>query len=177
MTKYVAFLRGINVGGRIVKMADLKVCLEKGGLKNVKTILQTGNVVFESDQNEAQLKSLIEQTLTKTFSYPAKVQVLSIDNLNKTIKAYPFKAKEGYHSYVIFIENGLEKDLAQEKSGLEGSLEQVAAGQGVVYWQVERGQTLKSTFGKILSKSKYKELNTNRNLNTLQKIASATTAQ
>jgi uncharacterized protein (DUF1697 family) len=172
MTSYVVFLRGVNVGGRIVKMADLKVCLEKCGLKNVKTILQSGNVVFDSDKNEAQLKSLIEQTLTRAFSYPAKVQVFSIDNLNKIIKAYPFKAKDGWHSYVIFIENGLEKDLAKEPSGLNEKVEQVAAGQGAVYWQVERGQTLKSTFGKLLSKSKYKEFNTNRNLNTLQKIAS-----
>jgi uncharacterized protein (DUF1697 family) len=173
MKSYVVFLRGINVGGRIIKMADLKVCLERCGLNNVKTVLQSGNVVFESDKTEAQLKSLIEQTLTKTFSYPAKVQVLSIERLNKIIKAYPFKTKEGYHSYVIFIENGLEKDLAQGKSGLDDKLEQVAAGQGVVYWQVERGQTLKSTFGKVLSKSKYKEFNTNRNLNTLYKIAAA----
>jgi uncharacterized protein (DUF1697 family) len=57
MTKYVAFLRGINVGGRIIKMADLRICLEKAGFGDVKTILQTGNVIFESDISDtAELK-------------------------------------------------------------------------------------------------------------------------
>ena len=160
----------MNVGGRIVKMAELKACFEKAGFKNVSTVLQSGNVVFEGDKPVAQLKPEIESLLTKTFDYPAKVQVFSLPELAKIVKDYPFKNREGYHSYVIFIENGLEQELAKEVGELPDNLEQVAAGKGVVYWQVERGQTLKSTFGKFLSKAKYKELNTNRNLNTLQKI-------
>jgi hypothetical protein len=43
-------------------------------------------------------------------------------------------------------------------------------GDGVIYWRVDQGQTLRSSFGKTLSKSKYKSFNTNRNINTLQKI-------
>jgi uncharacterized protein (DUF1697 family) len=57
MIKYVAFLRGINVGGRIIKMADLKVCFEKMDLNNVATLLNSGNVVFESDLKAPELKT------------------------------------------------------------------------------------------------------------------------
>jgi uncharacterized protein (DUF1697 family) len=89
--KYVVFLRGINVGGRIVKMAELKTCLEKAGLKNVKTILQTGNVIFECDKTDiSKLKQMIEAALTKSFNYPAKVQVFPAESLHKIIKGYPF---------------------------------------------------------------------------------------
>lgn len=51
--------------------------------------------------------------------------------------------------------------------------EEVKAGQGVVYWKVQKGQTLKSPLGKLLTKSKYKQFNTNRNLNTLNRILTA----
>jgi uncharacterized protein (DUF1697 family) len=171
MTKYAAFLRGVNVGGRIVKMADLKACLEKAGFSEVTTFLQSGNVIFESDKTDTSiLKIQIQDLLTKTFNYPAKVQVISIPNLEKIINNYPFKIKDGFHDYIIFMESGLEKDLAGEAPRFDKNLEQVTAGKGVIYWQVERGQTLKSSFGKLLSKSKYKQFNTNRNLNTLRKM-------
>jgi hypothetical protein len=85
MTKYVAFLRGVNVGGRIIKMVELKQCLEAAGLKNVSTFLQSGNVVFDSDKNEQQLKGLIESTMSETFSYSAKVIVTSMDDLKKIV--------------------------------------------------------------------------------------------
>src|SRR6266576_3131034 len=116
MPTYVAFLRGVNVGGRIIKMADLKVCFEKMSFKQVKTILQTGNVVFESDKTDtAKLKGQIEEMLTDTFNYPAKVQVISLENLKKIVEANPFAdAPADYHQYVIFIENDLEISLVAE---------------------------------------------------------------
>src|ERR1700760_2861181 len=154
MAKYAAFLRGINVGGRIVKMADLKACLEKAGLPSVTTLLPSGNVVFESDKTEVELKKLLETTLTKTFEYPAKVQVFSLDRLQKIVDAYPFgTAGDKQHDYVIFMEGGLEKTILDDDYEL-GKGEKVQAGKGVVYWRVDQGLTLRSLFGKALSKSK-----------------------
>ena len=70
---------------------------------------------------------------------------------------------------MIFLERGLEKDLGAEKVEL-GAQERVAAGDGVVYWRVDKGSTLKSNFAKLLTRSKYRDFNTNRNLNTLRKL-------
>jgi uncharacterized protein (DUF1697 family) len=50
MTQYIAFLRAINVGGRLVKMEDLKKMLAMPGMKNISTYIQSGNVVFESGE-------------------------------------------------------------------------------------------------------------------------------
>ncbi|HVI60804.1 MAG TPA: DUF1697 domain-containing protein [Candidatus Saccharimonadales bacterium] len=170
MTKYALFLRGINVGGRTVRMADLKTCLDKAGLENVVTLMQSGNVVFESEKDTTALKQLIEGTLKATFGYPAKVQVLAMDQLADIVERYPFGAAgDSQHDYVIFMENGLEKELAQE-SYESAPGEKLAAGQNVVYWRVDKGSTLKSNFAKLLTKAKYKDFNTNRNLKTLRKL-------
>lgn len=170
MSSYAALLRGINVGGRIVKMADLRACLEKAGLQNVVTLLQSGNVVFESSDSEIELKQLIEDSLTKTFEYPAKVQVIPIERLRAIVDDYPFGvAGSNQHDYVIFIENKLEEELLGEDYQL-ASGEKVADGKGVIYWRVDKGSTLKSDFSKQLAKAKYKNFNTNRNLKTLHKM-------
>ena len=170
MKQWVALLRGVNVGGRTIKMAELRTALEEAGLENVETVLQTGNVIFDSTDGAARLKDRLETTLRERFGYDAKVQVIERDQLGKIIEAYPFgKADASRHDYVIFLERGLERDLVDEKVEL-GAQERVAAGDGVVYWRVDKGSTLKSNFAKLLTKSKYRDFNTNRNLNTLRKL-------
>lgn len=170
MTRYAVLLRGINVGGRVVKMTDLKGCLEHAGLRQVVTLLQSGNVAFDSELTERELKQVIEVALTDQFDYPAKVQVLSMSHLAQIIKDYPFgTAGENQHDYVIFLENNLEKELIIEPCDLAPG-EKVAAGKGVVYWRADKGSTLRSNFAKLLTKAKYKTYNTNRNIKTLRKI-------
>lgn len=170
MKQWVALLRGVNVGGRTIRMAELRTALDEAGFENVETVLQSGNVTFDSADGAARLKSKLETALRERFGYHAKVQVIEHTQLGKIIEAYPFgKAGSSRHDYVIFLERGLEKELAGEKVEL-GAQERVAAGDGVVYWRVDKGSTLKSNFAKLLTKSKYRDYNTNRNLNTLRKL-------
>lgn len=169
MAKYVALLRGINVGGRIIKMADLRACFESMGFLGAQTILQSGNVIFESGLDTGRLKQKVEAGLTGTFRYPAKVQVVPIDRLREIVAGNPFAgAPDEYHQYVIFFEAGLEKDFCAEAAGIED--EEVRTGHSVAYWKVEKGMTLKSQRGKLLSKPKYRDFHTNRNVNTLRKL-------
>lgn len=167
---YTAFLRGINVGGRIIKMADLKICFEKMDFTNIITVLQTGNVIFESSLSLEKTTQTIEEGLTKTFSYPAKVLVRESKSLEKIIKKYPFKTDDPtYHHYIIFLSSPITKELLEQFKS-EQELEKLASGDECLYWKVEKGMTLKSPFAKILSTSKYKDFNTVRNINTLNKI-------
>jgi uncharacterized protein (DUF1697 family) len=73
MTKYIAFLRGINVGKIRIKMTDLKAAFENMGCHDVKTFLQTGNVVFQSEKSLSALKPLLEKGLSEVFNYEAYV--------------------------------------------------------------------------------------------------------
>jgi len=151
-------------------MAELRETLDALGIENVETILQSGNVRFDSNLSAGELQQTIEQGLRTRFGYDAHVQVMERPRLEKIIDAYPFgTAGEDSHDYVVFMERGLEKDLAAEEVDL-GKDERVSAGDGVVYWRVDKGSTLQSPFGKLLTKARYRDFNTNRNLRTLRKL-------
>ena len=93
MIKYVAFLRGINVGGkRLIKMEDLRRVVESIGLKNVRTFIASGNVLFETSQNNREaLTKKIEKKLLTAFGHDVPVVLQTIDELKDILKAGPFK--------------------------------------------------------------------------------------
>lgn len=150
-------------------MVDLTACLEKIGLKNIQTFLQSGNVKFESGDTQDQVRQKIETALTNTFKYPAKVIVVTEKELTEIAHAYPFKEAKGSHRYVVFLSQDIGAELLDRVEN-KSTIEQFQSGKKVIYWQVEKGQTLKSPLAQILNKSKYKDLNTVRNLNTIEKI-------
>lgn len=170
--KHVVLLRGINVGGINIKMADLRSALTSAGFHDVRTILATGNVLLESALHGPELKESIETTLSRAFGYEAWVIVIDEPTLRTVIENYPFDAmRNGWHSYVIF---GNNPDHLSELSSLAGTLdpelERVAPGEGVVYWEVQKGSTTDSVVGKFTAKAKYKPTTTTRNLRTLVKM-------
>lgn len=172
MMKYIILLRGVNVGGRTIKMAELSSCLQKNGHQNVQTILQTGNVIIDSNEkNIASLQGKIEAELTAAYHYPAKVLVITPKQLGNILEAFPFKdLTTDFHRYIIFTESGFEKNLVKDCGNLDKKMEEVKAGEGVVYWRVLKGNTLDSVFGKYMNKVAAKHFITNRNMNTLEKI-------
>ena len=170
--KCVAFLRGINVGGnRKIDMGDLKKFFEKLKYQNVTTILNTGNVIFETDEtNIKKITEILETGLTKQFKYPARVIVYDVSNVEKVIQGYPFDSNEvDNQHYVVFLSSDIGNELVKAVA-IDKKLEEVAVGDGVVYWKVAKGSTLKSSFGMLIAKAKYKEHNTVRNINTLRKV-------
>lgn len=173
MMQYIILLRGVNVGGRNMKMVELKSCLEEAGFRQVVTVLQTGNVILESRVKSAmKLKQQVEALLTKTFHYPAKVLALTAEQLQAVIANYPFgKYGAEYHRYAVFTEEGKAEELASEVMDLDDTVEAIQAGKDVIYWRVLKGHTLDSDFGKYMAKAAAKNVMTNRNLNTLEKVA------
>ncbi len=107
MNRYVAFLRGINVGGRTVKMGELKRIMELLGFKNVKTILSSGNVLFDARVMDAEaLAKTIENALSKAFGFKVSVIVRTDRQIISLIESMPFmNVKTTLHTklYVTFI--------------------------------------------------------------------------
>ena len=94
MTSYAVFLRGINVGGISIKMADLKEALKSRPFTDVKTLLASGNVVLASDLTPAAVKKEFEACLREAFGYDAWVVVLTASRVSELVAACHYPADD-----------------------------------------------------------------------------------
>lgn len=95
MNVYIAFLRGINVGGKnIIKMNELKQVFESIGLYDVKTYIQSGNVLFKSNESEELLCNKIQQEIEKVFRFSVKVFLRTSEELQYIVHNCPFSKEE-----------------------------------------------------------------------------------
>ncbi len=91
MTRYVAFLRGINLGSkRRVPMADLRALLEREGYADVRTHLQSGNVLLSSNVAPAKLERELEAVLAEEFGFEIAVLARTVGELADVIASDPF---------------------------------------------------------------------------------------
>jgi uncharacterized protein (DUF1697 family) len=171
MTQFAAFLRGVNVGGVNLKMAEVASALSEAGFSNVRTILASGNVLLESSSGVTAVRKQAEAALRERFGYEAWVLAYDIDTVRAIAEAYPFEREvDGYQSYVTFVTDAKVLDELAALADQAGSDEKIARGVGVVYWQVPKGSTLDSTIGKTMGKPRYKSSTTTRNLRTVAKV-------
>ncbi|HDR7794734.1 TPA: DUF1697 domain-containing protein [Bacillus luti] len=114
MTVYIALLRGINVGGhKVIKMADLKRVFESLRLQHVKTYIQSGNIVFESEEEISFLKEQIESAIKNFFNFDVPVMLRTKEEFINMIKNSPYKADtllEGESIHVAFLAHPLSED-------------------------------------------------------------------
>ncbi|KAA1250800.1 DUF1697 domain-containing protein [Mycobacterium simiae] len=169
MTQFAAFLRGVNVGGVNLTMTEVAAALATAGFANVRTILASGNVRFESCSSAAEARKQAAAALREKFGYDAWVLVYDIDTVRAIDERYPFEREvDGYQSYVTFVSDDAVLD---ELAALAvGPNEKISRGPGVIYWQVVKGSTLASTIGQTMGKQRYKSSTTTRNLRTIAKV-------
>lgn len=122
---YVAFLRGINVGGRTqVKMEELRKAFESLGFRNVRTVLASGNVLFEAPHvNITTLTVNIAQKLSVTFGWEIFVIVRSLNDIIELMDRQPFKdihARPGARMFVTFLSEKTEYRIVSDLSAHEG---------------------------------------------------------
>lgn len=112
--RYVALLRGINVGGhRMIKKDELQAIFEGCGFTDVRTVLASGNVVFSSDwTDETELQATIEAALEEGVGYHVDVMVRTISYLNELIELDPFAKAQDWDNvkmYVTFLTRAPEQ--------------------------------------------------------------------
>ncbi|MCB4807625.1 DUF1697 domain-containing protein [Tamlana sp. 62-3] len=118
MKTFIALLRGINVSGKNkIPMADLRALLTESGLKNVQTYIQSGNVVFESsEENNNILETLISQAIAKKFKFNVPVLVLTPEELSVIFNNSPFPQEQKEDSYFTFLFQAPNNSLIKEIS-------------------------------------------------------------
>ena len=155
--KYCAFLRGVNVNGTAMKMAEVCDVFKNAGMKDVSSVLATGNILFKSDETPENLKQKLEKALSEHFQYEAFLFLKTDEEVKRILENSPFEKDEN----LLMQEFLKTKHQEQEEAQLNN---------GNFYWKIPKGNTLDSEFGKILGKKSFKNILTSRNINTIEKI-------
>lgn len=162
----VALLRGINLGKRQVKMAQLRALAERAGYANVATLLASGNLILEAKHTGAKLETALEKLILEGLGLATDVHVRTGAELDAIIAANPFKAfaKTQPNFLVVYfmrVEPGAAEREAMERTSLTG--EEIKQGENCLY--------IKFPQGAGPSKLKLPKLGTARNWNTMTKLA------
>lgn len=126
MTRYAALLRGVNVGGVNLKMADVAKAFTDAGFTDVKTILASGNVLLTSSAGVATVRRTAETALRNGFCYDAWVLAYDLETVRAISERFPFEREvEGIQSYVTFVS---DPEVLDELAGLPaGDDEKIAS--------------------------------------------------
>ena len=172
-TRYVALLRGINVGGRNkVPMTELRAAVEAAGHTDVSTYIQSGNVLLTSTQSRAALERDLERALEARFGFPLVVVVRSHAQLRAVVDGAPRsfgKRPDAYHSDVIFLRAPLTPAKAMEVVRLRDEVDQAWTGRGVLYFARLSARRTQSRMSSIVGTPEYARM-TIRNWATTTKL-------
>ena len=173
--RYIALLRGINVGGKNkVSMAELKRHLDEAGYQNVRTYINSGNVLFESSLSAKAIGKSIEKILVQNFTLDSsliKVHILTDKQLKSIVENRPKRFGDQpdiYHSDVIFL-MGIDANDAIKVFSPRDGVDMIWQGDSVIYSQRVSELRTKSRLNRIMGTSEYKSM-TIRNWNTTTKL-------
>jgi uncharacterized protein (DUF1697 family) len=172
MTRFVAFMRGINVGGHIVKKDKLQEAFISSGFQNVVTYKQSGNVIFEtSTTNIEEIKSKIETEFQSMLGYNVAVFVRTIPQLKSIIDQEPFKGQESVGSsfLVTFLPTAQAIFPLQLPLTIPKSTAQIISAKATELFSVTHGGG-EGALPNPFVESKLKVKSTTRNLNIVREI-------
>ncbi|PRD57478.1 hypothetical protein C5749_06690 [Sphingobacterium gobiense] len=169
--QFCAFLRGVNVKGTNMKMAEVCSVFKRAGMQNVSSVLASGNILFSSERRAQELKQTLEKAMSDHFSYEAYLFVKSRQEIETIFREIPFETDSRYHIYGFVGVDGVAKMLMSEFDKSKKALGEAAQLVDCnFYWKVPKGNTLDSEFGKILGIKNLKSSFTSRNINTFEKV-------
>jgi uncharacterized protein (DUF1697 family) len=160
--KYIALLRGINVGGNNkVSMADLKTALAGAGMSNVRTYINSGNVLFESDEKDTiKLTQQCENAIQARFGFPVGCVVLSGVSFKSIVDTAPEwwgSGREHMRSDALFVlRHGTAEAVVEAVGEVNNEYEWIHAGDHVVYWTIDMRKYTKARLPKIIGTDVYR---------------------
>ncbi len=176
--KYVALLRGINVGGNNkVPMAELRETVGRIGGEDVRTYINSGNVIFDhSKRSTGAVASIIEEAITDDFGLEIRVLVLSVADLHRITAALPetWTNDKVMRTDVIFLWDEIDNPGLVEDLPIREGIDEVLHVPGAVLWRIDRENVTRSWLGKLIGTTPYRSM-TIRNVNTVRKLAELTT--
>jgi len=176
MPQYIAFLRGINVGGHRVKMDRLRELFEELGLTNVSTFIASGNVIFSAESGGIKaLSERIERHLAQGLGYEVATFLRSPADLAAITAFQPPEVEEGGVSsssnYVIFLRSPASPELSSIFESLSSDTDQFRFSRTEIHWRVQGKISESPLFGREMERALRGLPSTTRNMTTIQRIA------
>lgn len=169
MTRYVALLRAVNVGGTgKLPMAALRSICAEAGCTRVQTYIASGNVVFDSAAPASRIKQDLERRLSDRVGKPVGVVLRTAAEMASVLAANPFRSTQPSHTYVIFLTQAVPRDALDRLVGRDD--EDVRLGARELYVHYPNGM------GRSKLKIPAAKDGTARNLNTVAKLAEMASA-
>jgi uncharacterized protein (DUF1697 family) len=169
----VALLRGINVGGRsLIRMEDLRACVEEAGLLDVSTYIASGNVLFDSPERSAsKLEDQLESAIQARFALRLRVIVRNGRELDQLVAELPphWIGNDALRVNVAFLARGVDTAKLERDLPPRDGVDEVAVVGKDFSWATHRDALTRSALRKVTAHPAYKEL-TIRNLNTTMKL-------
>jgi uncharacterized protein (DUF1697 family) len=172
VTRYVALLGAINVGGNRLKMADLREALEREDFEEVETVVASGNVLFRHDERPSEgLAEKLAYVVRERFGIDSFAAVRSRDELAAAIAGNPFRESgEAKYVHTIFLERPLDRAAFEAFAKAYDGPERLAPGEHEFFVDFTEGVG-RSTLDPAMSKARViKGRATARNLRSLQRI-------
>ncbi len=172
MTRYIAFLRAINVGGHVVKMDVLRGLFELLGFSNVETFIASGNVLFETNLN-SDLEKKIESELRAALGYDVATFIRTDAELKAVAnyKAFAQSQLDAAAAFnVAFLKESLDDKSNQKVMALRTDIDDFHVHGRELYWLCQKKQS-DSTFSNAVLEKTLGRPSTIRGVNTIQKIA------
>ena len=176
MERYIALLRGINISGKNkVPMAKLRKCFESLGVMEVKTCLNSGNVIFSStDGNVTALTDRAEYMMQREFGLDISVFIISQEELADILRHAPewwgTENQEIYDNLIFILPPATFLDVYHEIGAPKDGLEQIKEYQSVVFWSFSRKNYQKTNWWPKTSRVDIGSKLTIRTANTVWKI-------
>ena len=170
---YVAFLRAVNVGGKgIVSMAAIREALMALELSDVRTYINSGNVIFSTRASDAQrLGARIEKGLEQHAGVAIKVLVMDHRSLKKLVDAIPrdWVDDKTMRTYVLLLWKELDDRTILDRLPSKPGIDELMYTPGAVVWRVGRENVSRSQMSRLVGTPLYKKM-TIRSANTIRKL-------
>ena len=173
MARYVAFLRAINVGGRVVKMDRLRALFEELGHANVETFIASGNVLFDStSRSVAAMERKIEAKLASSLGYDVATLVRPITALASIVERHAFADVEEEHTILVgFLREGPSATVLARLKALQTPTDVFHIDGAQFYWWCKTRQNESRITNVMLERAMEGSPVTFRNITTVRKLA------
>lgn len=174
MEKYIAFLRGINVGGKNkISMSELKELFKQNGFQDVVTYINSGNIIFSSNNSdEKKLKEECEILILDKFKLSIPVLVISFHDLLTAINSAPLwwdQDKDSKHNAIFILPSITVDEVFSEVGEIKPEYEKVDYYGRIVFWSAPIKTFSRTRWSKVVGSSAYDSI-TIRNAKTVKKI-------